>query len=89
MVEEGKEPLSPLVLNVGNQDMCKGNVQGTIRGTPIEGVLPQEYALVAGKASIGKMSVSPSSTRMEHPLQGKRKRRNQKTTTGASSQPRT
>ena len=77
MVKEGKKPPSPLVLNVGNQDMCKSNVQETIRGTPIEEVYPQEHALVARKAGTGKVSASLGSTRMEHPLMGKRRRRAQ------------
>ena len=56
MVEEEKEPPSLLVLNVESQDICKGNVQEIIRATPIKGVLHQEFALIAKKASIGMMN---------------------------------
>ena len=47
VVEEEKETPSLLVLNVENQDICKGNVQEIIRGTPIEGLFHQEFGLVA------------------------------------------
>ena len=79
MVKEEREPPSPHVINVGNQDIGKDNVQQIVKGTPKEGVLLQEFVFVARKASIGKINVDPSSTRMERPLQGKRKRKIQKT----------